>query len=455
MRLLENKLVKHFTFIATCMLLIYCFTIQYNKLQLITGIDYFSFWAVPHIHSVVPVSNHYNEQDQRSMYHMLKDEAASTGISEKQRIATVAISEFNYNTLYATASPFLYAIVGSLSSGEYDSDVFMYSALSTICSILSVIILCNLLKFKSTITIVLLIYYITFFAPLQCDLRVGNVNQIQLLFISVFIFLMARSKLLLAGLILGVSFVFKPNIFMIFLLLGLITIIDRSYKNYSPLFIGSGIGMTISVLYASWYFGRLNIWADFIQSLPKTLSGDIPISYGNFSLTMLIQKSTDIKSSIYILFILLSVFIYIIYFTGTKYNLKDELYNNGCVQHIMDEAFIAASLGMTIMLLSLKVIWYHYFVFTIPLSIYLLRPVEIEAISKIHHLIIRSVTIISLFLGSRFFENIFFFKPVNLSFTLNISTLIITSAALYDFAATRRVCLINKDGVPQKTIIPE
>ncbi len=401
------------------------------------AIDYFIFWAVPQISSVAHVANIYGDEDQQKMYSFLKNAAVSPAVSEKQRRALEVVSQLHENTLYAAGTPFLYTVIGSLSSGAYDRDLINFLFFCSLCFILSIIVLCRMLNISIQGTVLLLIFYIAFFSPLLSDVRVGNVNQIQLFVITGVIYFMARSRFWLAGLVLGTGIMFKPNIFIIFLLVAIIAVVDREIRKYLPFLVGSAIGIIISFASSCFFFRRISVWSDFVQILPKTMSVHNPINYGNYGLSMLIDNFANIDPSVFLLGFFLVGFTSVVYRTRKGLNKSAEREKEE-VDNTLFEPYVLAGLGSTIMLLTANLVWYHYYIFTIPLSIFLMRPDRKSTHADKYRRAVRIVLIITMFIFSVFTENIFLSEPVQLSAALNTATVIITVFALYELWRRRK-----------------
>lgn len=407
--------------------LVYCTYTHHGKLSNLTAIDYFSFWAVPHIVFTYPVNNFYETKDQNYMYQILKDMASLPESSFKQQLATKGLSMFHYDTLYATASPVLYTVIGLLSSGAYDSDQHIFLVVCFVSFIISILLLCNLFRIPTFVAMMMLMFFLFYFSPLQSDISVGNVNQIQLLMLSCFMYLMARSRNVLAGLVLGVAFMFKPNIFIVFPLLVILMTIDRE-DNYYKVLIGSAVGCVLSFIISSAYFGRVDVWYYFIQSLTKTLSAGTPLYQGNIGLSSLIYSVVKIDISRITLLILVVIYAIILYLSKSV-QTKHVIINNNYIKQKYD-AFAIVAIGSSVMLLTINLVWYHYYIFILPIMIFLIRPDERNGYCNIYRIIVCVIVIICMFSFTTFVEFRYIFRPDVISILVNLSTIIVTLITL-------------------------
>ena len=181
-------------------------------------IDFFTFWSVPYARSRQPAANIYSQEDQREMGSLMVAEARSPDASRAQRQATSTVMQLYDGRIDATGSPLLYAVIGWLSSGNYEIDQKRFVFFCTSCLALSLLALQRLLRFSAVATMVLLMFLSWNYEPVLADMRVGNVNEIQLFAITLFIFFIARSRPLLAGLAISAATMFKPTTLVVLVL---------------------------------------------------------------------------------------------------------------------------------------------------------------------------------------------------------------------------------------------
>ena len=193
-------------------------------------IDFFTLWSIPHDFSRKPVANIYLPDGQRDLASVAVAEALSPAASNLQRQATAMVLHLYNGRIDAPGSPFLYAAIGWLSSGDFATDQKRFVLICSLCLVASLLLLNNLLRF-TVVDLILLVTFLSWaYEPVLSDARVGNVGEIQLLAISLFIFFMARSRLLLAGLTIGAATAFKPTTAVV-LALGVIALLaDRDFR---------------------------------------------------------------------------------------------------------------------------------------------------------------------------------------------------------------------------------
>ena len=414
------------------MLTAYSVYLHWEKANQSSTVDYFVYWGVVQSQSIKPVDNIYDFNCQKLMFSRLKENAKNKKYSVKREVATDFSSKHHDDTLEANASPLLYTVVGMMSGGDYDADQHTYIIVCLTCFLVSIVMLCRLLKIAPLLMLALSAYFVTFYAPLLSDIRAGSVNQIQLFIIALFIYLTAKSRPILAGVVIGAGIMLKPNILIILVLSVLLAIIEKEYKKCLALAIGVGAGMMAAVTVSSIYFGNAHIWLDFIKSLPHTLSVSNvlhSLDEGNLGLAMLIYNVTGYNISIFLSIFFMVVFFSVLFFSGNN----DSAAGHGKTDNLIG-AFIAAGIGCATMLLSANLVWLHYYVLQIPLILFLFRP------TGEHNGYLRPqfvVMVLLLIADTELFKYIHY-SSLLLSAIINISAIAFLSMALYNMWCCRK-----------------
>ncbi len=370
-------------FVLALLLLINSFIFQtWPNITHSGTMDFFIYWAVPQCLSVESFENIYSPDGKRELALEIGRQTAYTHVSEKQKRITSFVLEFYDGSIDAIASPFLYTVIGLLSSGDFERDQMNFVLFSLLCYVLSIIILCRLLNFSLTSTILFICLSISCYQPLLSNFRVGNLNQIQLFIITIYILVLAKSKcfphFLLAGFVLGMGIMLKPNIILILPLTIILTIINRELSKFLGLLAGFSSGTVIAFLASSVYFNGFRIWIYFLESLPATLNSHYPVEHGNFSLTNLILSLTGRNISIIVMTIFVVIFSYLSW--KNRYRrfscIGDSKLFQECEELRLHEAFISTGLGCAIMLIGASLTWLHYYVLLIPLGLFMIRPIQ-------------------------------------------------------------------------------
>ena len=380
--------------ILALLLLVHVGWIVWQSATNMPTIDFLTFWSVPHALSRKPIANIYSLDSQRDMASLTVTEARSPTATELQRQATAKITQLYGDRIDATGTPLLYTAIGWLSSGNFERDQKRFVFVCTLCLVLSMLVLKSVLEFSVVEISLLMIFSATYYAPVIVDMQVGNVNEIQLLGVALFIFFTIRAQPLLAGLTIGSATMLKPTLAMVLVLSVIAGLADREYRQLLRTLAGCLIATAASFLASAAYFRNPAIWLDFFQSLPKTLNGvTYSLENGNFSLSALLFGATGSLSAVIPLALLLA-FSWLLFATRRSgaTQARNMLPKEIDGPRRMHTAFAVGGGGCAIMLLSSTLVWPHYFLLLLPLSLYVMRPVfESKDASSLRGIRIRSV----------------------------------------------------------------
>jgi hypothetical protein len=335
-------------------------------------IDFFTLWSVPHLVGNDPVQDIYSIDAQRKMGAAVRADAARPGTPLIQRQAAAVTDELYGGRVDATGTPFAYTLVGSLSSGEYTRDLRRFIVVSWAGFFAAVVMLCRLLGFSVLGTVLALMVFTSSFAPLLAELRVANVNQLQLFAVASFIVLLARGRLGLAGFVLGLAVLFKPNVAWIPVLGGLIAVADQDFRRARRVALGAVAAGAAVLGVTTLYFGTPQPWVSFVGSLRRTLDVTYPLDNGNLGLSTLLFSLTNWHVSALLSVVFLVAFGVLAVRTRAKGpSAASSRLHSGLPA---GDAFVIAGAGCAVMLLTSNLAWLHYYILMIPLALYLLRP---------------------------------------------------------------------------------
>lgn len=335
--------------------------------------DFLTYWGVPQVLRVNRALNMYDREGQKSILTALGRMASSPDSPDNMRHAADITARTYGQRVDATGSPFLYALAGAFSTGDYGKDQRNFIAFCFLCFIAAVLILCFILNYSAVTALLLLIFFSSFYAPVLSDLRVGNTNQVQLLVIALFMLLTVRSKRFWAGLVIGMGIMLKPNIALVWLFFVFVKIVDGEFRRQFPLFAGTAAGMFAAALFSAVYFGSAGVWMQFAATLPGMLASSYPVSNGNMALSGLLAELTGLRLSAGIWSILCAAFAALVFLTR---RVVRQCVTGVSAASGVHDMFAIVGIGCAVPLLSANLAWLHYFILLIPLAVYLLRPAE-------------------------------------------------------------------------------
>ncbi len=373
-------------------------------------IDFFSTWAIGQSLKLNPRASIYERETQNTMASVLQHDAGLPDSSQQQRLGTVTASRLYDNGMgEVVGTPLLYAIISFLSSGHYDTDRELFIICSSLSFIAAIVILCYLLRFSLLATALAAVFFSAYYSPIVSDMRVGNINQIQLLLVSLVILSMAKFQPFLAGLILAIGIMLKPNIALVSVAATTLYCVDKRYEKVLSLFLGGCVGMAISLVASVGYCGAGATWSEFLKSLPRTLGLAQNINDGNYALPAVIYRATKMRPSLVIFCVLLASMGCTMVLTRRRCSsggASAESDREMEPQRALHDAFAAGGLGCAIMLLSANLIWLHYYVLLIPTCLYLIRPVTGTRSRTSAEVVTAGLALVALLMLSTFGEHV-------------------------------------------------
>jgi hypothetical protein len=200
-------------------------------------------------------------------------------------------------------------------------------------------------------TLFLLAGLLLWYRGFEADLRVGNVNSLQLAALgAAFV-----SPPVVAGAILGLLVSFKPNLILVPLLLALSRIATRDTARLKRELLGGAIGGAIAFVAASIHYGTPRVWLqwlaranEFYHRLPTRMERNVTPALPLFH-----QYGAMASYSLAVLLIAIAAF--------AVWRAKKQ-----------DDVLIAG-LAILVYLSSATVVWLHYMVIVLPVALALMR----------------------------------------------------------------------------------
>jgi len=337
------------------------------------GVDYYQFWVVGRARERLQLDNIYAPPARQRMEDLGRELLAS---QPSERLAYSV--EYRQHGVEAFSTPFLYAMVDLFASGQYDRDYDRFMDLCLAGLVFASLAMGWLLGFSLAETLLFVAVVVLWSEPLASDLRVGNVNQLQLAGVALYLLCLCRpeSRLLeiSGGLILGLLVAFKPTLGVIPLLLAPAWVIDRRWRTLlqqgmaalAALGIALGVGCRFLHSWSAW-----SNWANALPELEKV--SDISVDTGNYSLAEVLREATGGPAaggiSLVLLLLVLGAATAACYRThrraaGTASDPATRV----------ERDFLVTAMGCALSVVALKLVWLHYYLLMIPLLLYLLRP---------------------------------------------------------------------------------
>jgi hypothetical protein len=337
---------------------LYAVSTVWRQNERAAGLDFYIYFVAGQLAGRADVDNIYSAETQQRLGDEYYARAQQTQSELRKYDAQ------RRRRLDLVSSPFLYTTLRWVSR-DYDRALTQYHVFVLACFIGGVLLCCRSVGLSWAVSLLLLAGLLLAYRGFEADLRVGNVNSIQLAAIGVFLWIERRARLALEGggreqpplhwLILGALVAFKPNLMFVPLLLLVARLARREYgRALREMALGAAGGIA-AFLVASISYGSPRVWVqwvsaanEFYHRLPGRMERNITPALPWF-------HSYGEWISYALAALLLVVVCAAIWRAKTN------------------DAPLVVGLGILIYLLSANVVWLHYLVLVVPIAVALLR----------------------------------------------------------------------------------
>src|SRR5215212_699534 len=316
---------------------VYALVVTWKQNERAAGLDFYIYYVNAQLPARSDVANIYAAETQQRVgeeYYA----RAQAGRSELRKYDAA-----RRRRLDNVSSPFLYTTLRWISR-DYDLALTQYHALLLFAFVAGVLLLARRVRVSWASALFLVAALLLWYRGFEADLRVGNVNSLQLLAIAAALW----SPPILAGALLGLLIAFKPNLIVIALLL---FIARRRLLELA----GGVIGVAIAIVAAAINYGSFNVWFQWITAANEFFHRLQTRAERNVApaLSLFQEHGTWLS---YVIAALLAA---IVCFAIARAKRRDDT--------------LIAGLAILIYLISAPVVWLHYMVLVLPLAIALLR----------------------------------------------------------------------------------
>lgn len=334
-----------------------------------SGMDAYQFWAVGRELKTPGPASVYSEGDRVRIGARFLDQANRSG-----QASMIAAAE-KRKVLETYSSPFLYTFFRFFSTDDYGRSLRNYQLLLLACMAAGVIAFGRLAQLAWPVTLGAVAVFTAWFMPFASDLRVGNVNAIQLAALAAYLGTVTRppwrGRDFLGGLILALAVAFKPNLLFVPGALTLHWIMSRRLRKMAEHAAGAAVGVALAVAVSAAAFGSLRCWTDWLSAL-GSLPGDIiSVEIGNFAPSRLAAENLGLDAPLTFTIVAISALAAAIWMRSRTASRRG---GGSAAADLGDELVVA--LGCLLVVLAPRLAWLHYFVLTIPILIFLARPRE-------------------------------------------------------------------------------
>ena len=354
--------------ILSFLLAFFCLVRAWNYGQASRGIDFYQFWAVGQEISQEKKINIYSDDIRRSLGSEFLEKA-----QDSKSLRFILAADYR-KTLQTYSTPFLYSLFGIFSSKDYDRAYTIYQFICMACMVFTILMLSKLLRLTFVFSMLFLVFLTSCFEPYFSDLRVANVNQIQLGLLVLFLWFQSRydwkTHNFLGGIVLGSLIMFKPNLMFLILMLSISWLINRRFKKMILAYTGIAISVIVAVIFSSIIFGSMQCWFDWLKAGISIAPGITTVGLGNYAFSRLIMDCFGMDLTKYLITVLVSITALFIWL-GSQKELSENRRNPN--SDLFNDILIVSA-GCLIYLLSAPLVWLHYYMLAVPSAIFMLRP---------------------------------------------------------------------------------
>ncbi len=338
------------------------------------GIDFYQFWGVPVAKSVsgTRLTPYVDVPGYSGALNALSEASASAKLRGANRYR---------RTLEPMGTPFLYASF-ALFPLDYESAHGLFAILQYLAAGVAVYVLARLRGAPRWPAAWIALAVELTFMPFVQDLRVGNVNSVQLLFMVALLLVAVRrvysGNAFVDGLFIGslaIFVVFKPNTPWIALAFAIHYGVTQGVRR---LLVGAGLAALLGALAlatGAWYFGGAHAWVEWLAFARGMDGSGLPLTLdqGNLALTMLLaQRSMSTYGPVGYGLIVAGLLLVALLLAASQGGRRSDLVLRA-LRAAFSDPWFAASIGVVFTLATSPLVWPHYLMFALIPIFWLVR----------------------------------------------------------------------------------
>ncbi|HEY0156843.1 MAG TPA: glycosyltransferase 87 family protein [Thermoanaerobaculia bacterium] len=233
--------------------LVYALVVTWRQNERAAGLDFYIYFVNSQLPGRADVENIYDAGVQSRIGEEYY-ERAQRGTSELRKYDAQ-----RRRFVDSVSSPFLYTTLAWVSR-DYEFALLQDHVLLLTAFVVGFLLLARRVGLSWPSSLFLLAALLLWYRGFEADLRVGNVNSLQLLALSGALV----SPPLVAGAICGMLILFKPNLILVPVLLAVSRAATRDWPRLKREVLGGAIGAAIALVAAAINYGTLKIWLQWL-----------------------------------------------------------------------------------------------------------------------------------------------------------------------------------------------
>ena len=327
---------------------IYAVSVSWRQNERAAGLDFYIYYVNAQLAGRADVHSGKDNIYDRDVQSRIGEEYHERGLRSGSELRRFDATRRRF--LDSVSSPFLYTCL-SWVSRDYDRALRQYHVAVLAAFLAGFLLIARAVRLSWASALFLLAALLLWYRGFEADLRVGNVNSLQLLILGASLL----SPPLIAGAIAGMLVAFKPNLILIPLLLVGARMAARDWRRLRLEVLGGAAGVAIAIVAAAIRYGSFDVWLqwiaranEFYHRLPTRTERNVT------PLLMLFHEQGAWVS--YTVALLLTTIAAVAIWRGKS---RDDV--------------MIAGVAILIYLLSATVVWLHYMVLVVPVALALMR----------------------------------------------------------------------------------
>lgn len=233
----------------------YAVSVTWRQNERAAGLDFYIYFVAGQLAGRADVDDIYAPEVQERIGEEYFERAQRSGSELRKYDAQ------RRRRLDNVSSPFLYSTLRWVSR-DYDRALAQYHALVLFAFVAGFFLIARVVRISWASALFVLAGVLAYYRGFEADLRVGNVNSLQLLAIGVAL----STPPIIAGVVLGMLICFKPNLILIPLLIAFARMASRQWTRLGREIAGGAIGAAIAIVVAAISYGSLGVWMQWIAA---------------------------------------------------------------------------------------------------------------------------------------------------------------------------------------------
>lgn len=308
------------------------------------GLDFYIYFVAGQMAGRTDVTNIYDAEVQERVGEEYFARAQESGSELRKYDAQ------RRRRLDLVSSPFLYTTLRWVSR-DYDRALLEDHALLLFAFIAGVLLLCRSARMSWMAALFLVAGLLLWYRGFEADLRVGNVNSMQLLALAIVVF---TTRDAIRWPLLGALLLFKPNVMFVPLFFAVALLARREYRRLIIDLVYATAGAMAAIVIASISYGSPRVWVQWVGAA-NAFYHRLPTREER-NVTPFLALFQRHESLSYVFALLLVVLVCVAIWRAKR-----------------DDAPLIGGLGVLVYLLSANVVWLHYMVLVVPVAIALMR----------------------------------------------------------------------------------